>query len=254
MNWAKPEMDDTSWDEVDITKLWDKQGFPQNTHAYGWYRIHVVIPKSVFQGADQQNAIILNMPKADDVDECFLNGKLMLSFTMRYGADGLHKLYYSYVNDDYDTLLTPPHQLFEYPKACSCIDSDITRVGDKYHLYYVAHDTDDSGVKHAVSDHATGPYTYEPGWCDPEQTACEAPTLWQMIGRDEWILMYDVFSARPNNMGFSATTDFVHYTDLGHFNQGEMKTTNFTSPKHGAVIQITKKELRRLQRQWKFEL
>lgn len=35
------------------------------------------IPKSVFQGADQQNAIILNMPKADDVDECFLNGKLI---------------------------------------------------------------------------------------------------------------------------------------------------------------------------------
>ena len=75
-----------------------------------------------------------------------------------------------------------------------------------------------------------------------------------MIGRDEWILMYDVFSARPNNMGFSATTDFVHYTDLGHFNHGEMKTTNFSSPKHGAVIQITQKELRRLQKQWKFKL
>jgi hypothetical protein len=186
-------------------------------------------------------------------------GKLMLSFTMRYGADGLHKLYYSYVNDNYDTLLTFPQQLFEYPKACSCIDSDITKVGDKYHLYYVAHDSDDSGVKHAVSDHATGPYTYESGWCDPERTPCEAPTLWQMIDRDEWILMYDVFSARPNNMGFSATTDFVHYTDLGHFrpmtdDHAVMKATNFSSPKHGAVIQITKKELRRLQKQWRFKL
>ena len=72
MNWAKPEMDDTAWKEIDITKLWDKQGFP-----HGWYRIHVNIPKSVFQGADQQNALIFNMPKADDVDECFLNGKLI---------------------------------------------------------------------------------------------------------------------------------------------------------------------------------
>ena len=168
--------------------------------------------------------------------------------------DGLHNLYYSYVNDDYNTLLTFPRQLFEYPKACSCIDSDITKVGDKYHLYYVAHDSDDSGVKHAVSDHATGPYTYEPEWCDPERTPCEAPTLWQMIERDEWILMYDVFSARPNNMGFSSTTDFVHYANLGYFNQGEMKTTNFSSPKHGAVVQITKKELRRLKKLWKFEL
>ena len=186
-------------------------------------------------------------------------GKLMLSFTMRYGTDGLHKLYYSYVNDDYDSLLTFPKQLFEYPKACSCIDSDVTHVGKKYHLYYVAHDSHDSGVKHAVSDHATGPYTYEPRWCDPEQTPCEAPTLRQMIGRDEWILMYDVFSARPNNMGFSATTDFIHYTDLGHFHtmtdeNAVMKATNFSSPKPGAVIQITKKELRRLQKHWKFKL
>jgi len=77
MSWAKPEMDDASWSEVDITKQWDKQGFPQNTNAYGWYRIHVNIPKSMFQGADQQNALILHMPKADDVDECYMNGKLV---------------------------------------------------------------------------------------------------------------------------------------------------------------------------------
>ena len=36
MNWAKPEMDDASWSDIDITKQWDKQGFPQNTRAYGW--------------------------------------------------------------------------------------------------------------------------------------------------------------------------------------------------------------------------
>ena len=77
MNWAKPEWDDASWSEIDITKQWDKQGFPQNQRAYGWYRIHVHIPKSVLNGADQQNVLILNMPKADDVDECFLNGKLI---------------------------------------------------------------------------------------------------------------------------------------------------------------------------------
>lgn len=77
ISWAKPEMDDALWSEIDITKKWDEQGFPQNTRSYGWYRIHVNIPKSVLQGADQQNAVILNMPKADDVDECFLNGKLI---------------------------------------------------------------------------------------------------------------------------------------------------------------------------------
>ena len=76
-NWALPDVDDSSWSEIDITTPWDKQGFPQNTNAYGWYRIHLTIPNSVFQGADQQNALIFHLPKADDVDECFLNGKLI---------------------------------------------------------------------------------------------------------------------------------------------------------------------------------
>ena len=42
MNWARPEVDDASWSEIDITKQWDKQGFPKNNRAYGWYRIHVL--------------------------------------------------------------------------------------------------------------------------------------------------------------------------------------------------------------------
>jgi len=40
--------------------------------------------------------------------------------------------------------------------------------------------------------------------------------------------MYDVYGARPNNMGFSETTDFATYKNIGHFNEGVMKTT--TSP------------------------
>lgn len=77
MNWAKPDVDDASWSEIDITKQWDKQGFPRNNHAYGWYRIHVNIPKSLLSSADQQNVILFSLPKADDVDECYLNGKLI---------------------------------------------------------------------------------------------------------------------------------------------------------------------------------
>jgi len=33
-----------------------------------------------------------------------------------------------------------------------------------------------------------------------------------------------------------------------------MKSTNFTSPKHGAVIPITKQELQRLAKHWQFDL
>ena len=77
MSWAKPEIDDASWSEIDITKQWDKQGYPQNTYAYSWYRIHVTIPRSLLRGSDQQNILIFNLPMVDDADECYLNGKLI---------------------------------------------------------------------------------------------------------------------------------------------------------------------------------
>ncbi|MBQ7572090.1 MAG: putative Ig domain-containing protein, partial [Bacteroidaceae bacterium] len=46
-------------------------------NAYGWYRIHMTIPRTLMNGADQQNVIVFHMPKADDVDECYLNGRLI---------------------------------------------------------------------------------------------------------------------------------------------------------------------------------
>ena len=86
MNWAKPEVDDASWKEIDITQFWNRQGFPPNNKAYAWYRIHLNIPKSLLKGADQQNIVLFNLPKADDADECYLNGKL-IGKTGRIPAD-----------------------------------------------------------------------------------------------------------------------------------------------------------------------
>ena len=75
-SWAKPELNDASWGEIDITKNWDDQGKVIN-NSYAWYRIHVNIPSSLLKGADQQKVVIFNLPKADDADECYLNGKLI---------------------------------------------------------------------------------------------------------------------------------------------------------------------------------
>ena len=77
MNWANPEFDDSSWKEFSITKYWNEQGLPYHHDSYAWYRIHVNIPKSLLESASQQNVVIFNIPKADDVDECYLNGKLI---------------------------------------------------------------------------------------------------------------------------------------------------------------------------------
>ncbi len=171
-------------------------------------------------------------------------GQLMIYFTMRMGT-GQNRLYYCYVNNDYDSLLTEPKLLFEHPDGkTTAIDGDITPVDGKYHLFFVSHEGT-PGIKQAVADSVTGPYTYIPDWVDPEPAACEAPNVWKR--GDKWVLMYDCYGIETHNFGFMETEDFVNFTDLGHFNEGPMKTTNFTSPKHGAVVHITSEEAKRLE-------
>lgn len=178
-------------------------------------------------------------------------GKLMVYFTMRLGH-GNTKLYYSYADDAFTKLETVPQELFKYPEDKQILDADITKVGDKYHMFYVAQGAG-GGIKQAVSDLINRDYVFDPVTYDPERVGREAPNLWRRLGTDTYVLMYDVFGATPNNMGFSETMDFKTFKNLGRFNEGVMKTTNFTSPKHGAVIALTEAEARALAAHWKFD-
>lgn len=62
--------------------------------------------------------------------------------------------------------------------------------------------------------------------------------------------MYDVYSVTPHNFGFIETSDFVNFKNLGRFNEGVMKTTNYNAPKHGAVIHLTTEEADNLEKYW----
>jgi hypothetical protein len=174
--------------------------------------------------------------------------KLMIYFTMRF-KNGLSKLYYAYMNDAFNKMETEPKLLFQYPKEVSFIDGDITKVGNKYHLFYVPHDGT-PGIRQARSTSINSGYVYDSAWYDPEPKACEAPNVWKRIGTNKWVLMYDIYGISPHNFGFSETSDFVNFKDLGHFNEGVMKATNFSSPKHAAVIHVTKKEAQQLADHW----
>ena len=169
-------------------------------------------------------------------------GKLMVYFTMRIG-NGKNGLYYSYANPEFTKLETKPEPLFPHPGA---IDGDITKVGDTYHLFYQA-----DGIRQAVSDKINRDYIADPTRIDQERITCEAPNLWKRIGTDTYVLMVDAYRANPHTMGFYETTDFVHFKNIGHFNQGVMKSTNFQMPKHGAVIPLTLKEAETLAAHWK---
>jgi len=169
----------------------------------------------------------------------------MVYFTIRYGNRDAH-IYYSYANEDFTRLETKPERLSDL----GGIDGDITKVGNEYHLFYVG----DAKIRHAVSDRLTGGYVAKGRRIDPETVATEAPNVFRRIGSNTYVLMDDVYGARPHNMGFSETEDFVSFRNLGHFNEGAMKTIGFERPKHGAVIPLTSDELKNVAAHWKVEI
>lgn len=177
--------------------------------------------------------------------------KMMIYFTMRHG-NGKSDLYYAYTDDDFTTLVSEPKVLFQYPAGnIAVLDADISRMPDgRWCLAYVAQEGG-SGIKTAFSDHPTGPWEYMPQWVDAEEKACEAPNIWRREGDNKWVLMYDIYGISPHNFGFVETADFVHFKNIGRFNDGVMKATNFSSPKHGAVIPITSEEKNILVNYWK---
>jgi hypothetical protein len=177
-------------------------------------------------------------------------GKIMIYFTMREGH-GKTKLYYAYMNEEFTGLETEPRILFDYPDSTvQILDADITKLPDgRFCMMYVAQEKP-GGIKMAVSDEINGGYAYQPAQVDFENGSCEAPNVWKRAGENKWVLMYDVFSVKPHNFGFAETADFKTFTNLGHFDQGVMKRTNFAVQKHGAVIQLTEEEARRLKEHW----
>ncbi len=171
--------------------------------------------------------------------------KMMVYFTIRYNNKNAN-IYWSYTNDDFTRLETIPEKIANI----GGIDGDITRIGDKYHLYYVSN----ARILHASSDNINTGYKSEPNQINPDRINTEAPNLFKRLGTDTYVLMYDVYGARPNNMGFSETTDFVTYKNIGRFNEGQMKGTNFSRPKHGAVTYMTLDELKAAKEHWKVDI
>lgn len=188
-------------------------------------------------------------------------GKMMVYFTIRSVGEYLKKgtpeqkktrLFYAYADRDFTTLTSKPELLYKYPdEKVQVLDADICKMPDG--RFFMTYDSQEGpcGVKYAVSNEINKGYDYHAEQIDGEPGSCEAPTIWKRIGEDKWVLMYDVFSVQPHNFGFMETSDFKTFSPLGRFNEGVMKTTNFTSPKHGAVIQITKKEIKRLKKHFK---
>ena len=188
--------------------------------------------------------------------------KMMISFTMKIGR-GVDHIYWAYTDDAFTKMETKPEILFQFPEPngpladnvrdrLHVIDSDITKVGNKFHLFYSSKETGTPGIEHSVSDKINQGYTLDQKRVDPERVSCEAPNLFKRLGTDTYVLMYDAYGA--GNMGFSETTDFVTYKNIGRFNESVMKGTNFSRPKHGAVTYLTSDELKAVAEHWNLDI
>lgn len=223
---------------------------PQEKYGWGNNRALVLMKSwDLIHWTHSDFRVDLAFPELGDIDCAWapettydpVAGKMMVYFTIRYGNKNAN-IYYAYADGAFTKLETTPQMI----RTVGGIDGDLTHVGDQWHLFYVG----GAKILHAVSKEITQGYVAETRRIDPETKATEAPNVFKRLGTDTYVLMYDVYGARPNNMGFSETKDFATYKDLGHFNESVMRGTNFERPKHGAVSYLTLDELKAVAAHW----
>jgi beta-galactosidase len=69
MLWKNPDLNDNSWQTVELPSNWEKSSNYTKDYVYGWYRRELAVPAGL-KGQD----IFINVGKIDDADETYFNG------------------------------------------------------------------------------------------------------------------------------------------------------------------------------------
>ena len=171
-------------------------------------------------------------------------GKYMVYFSMKQG-DNPDVIYYAYANKNFTGLEAAPKQLY-FPPADSntkaCIDADIIPFNGKFYLFHKAEDGD-PGIKLAISGKLTeGYHQMSDKRVDCQTKPVEGSGIFKLNHSDEYILMYDMYT--------SGRYQFTRSTDLQHFSVIDEEVSMNFHPRHGTVMPVTAKELKRLVAQW----
>ncbi len=176
-------------------------------------------------------------------------GKYLVYFTVRFHDDDKLDFYGAYVNKDFTGFEKEPTLLFS-PKFGG-IDGDIIYKNGLYHFFYKGNTKDaegkefKNGIQQATSKSLKGPwkedFTYLDAYADTS-IVVEGSSVFKLNGRDEYILMYDLYA--DGRYEFQRSTDLFDFTT-----ETESFNKNF-HPRHGSVIGITKQEARRLHAKW----
>lgn len=69
--WSEYDYDDNDWEEIYVPSSWEDQGY-YNYNGYAWYRKHFDFPSDI-----ESKVVYISLGYIDDVDEVYLNGKLV---------------------------------------------------------------------------------------------------------------------------------------------------------------------------------
>ena len=164
--------------------------------------------------------------------------KYMVYWSMQHG-NGPDIIYYAYANKDFTDIEGEPKTLFLPKNGKSCIDGDIIYKDGLYHLFYKT-EGDGNGIKKATTASLTsGQWTESEDYKQQTKEAVEGAGIFPLIGTDKYILMYDVY--------MKGKYQFTESTDLENFKVIDNAISMDFHPRHGTVMPITYKELKRLR-------
>lgn len=181
--------------------------------------------------------------------------KYMIYFTLQRTGDGRKSLitYYAYANKDFTDFESEPKVLFS--AKYGSIDNDIIEYKGKYHLFYKGNTKDKdgkeikNGIQQATSKSLHGKWKEDFKYLDAyadTRTGVEGSGVFKLNDRDEFVLMYDLYS--------SGRYEYQTSKDLVHFSKEPQSFRKNFFPRHGTVCSVTAEELDRLQRKWGYVL
>ncbi|MCM1108691.1 MAG: glycoside hydrolase family 43 protein [Clostridium sp.] len=151
------------------------------------------------------------------------------------------KVYWAYANKDFSDLEGEPQLLFDFKSAA--IDTDIVKDEDGwYHVFFKTEGGQKKGIRQYLTRnlHNAAEWELLPENCEVTQKAVEGGGVFRLI-KGDWVLMYDCYM--NGHYQFCTSKDLRHFT----FKQDTQTQGAFT-PRHGTVMPITRKELKRLQK------
>jgi len=166
-------------------------------------------------------------------------GKYLIYWSMKHG-DGPDIIYWAYANEAFTDLEGEPRPFFLPQDGKPCIDGDIVVKDGTYHLFYKT-EGHGNGIRSATTRSLTsGTWAEQPDYKQQTKDDVEGAGTFRLIGQQRWVLMYDVYQ--------KGRYEFTETDDLTHFSPCRQTVTMDFHPRHGTVIALTGKEMKRLRK------